>query len=333
MNKILRKNKDRSRAGNRPSGGHHDIFFKACYSSPACAFELFQLAFSKKELAAFDWRRLKSEKDSFEDKRADLVFSVPLKNKPGKKARIFFLLEHKSRFSRWIYHQILKYKTFIIGESLKRGEDDCLVIAVLFYHGKRPWKWPKSLKKGLWSGILPEIPSSLEKDVVNYGIRLVDAHGPRAKRAIADRGFKSRGFLSALKRAWDLKPDEGELSEALSLFDSWTGDRDDLALNVGSYFRSSVPGMTKKLWERIEREAVRKGIFSKGGSMNIREYIKEEGLQEGLQKGMRAGMRKGIQKGHKEVALNMLNAEADMAFIAKVTGLSEREIRKLKNGG
>ena len=192
---------------------------------------------------------------------------------------------------------------------------------------------------------MPEIPSSLEKDVINYGIRLVDAHGPRAKRAIADRGFKSRGFLSALKRAWDLKPEEGELSEALSLFDSWTGDRDDLALNVGSYFRSSVPGMTKELWERIEREAVRKGIFSKGGSMNIREYIKEEGLQEGLQKGMRAGMQKGMQegiqagiqvgmqKGHKEVALNMIQEDLDASLIAKVTGLPEREIRKLKNGG
>ena len=70
--------------------------------------------------------------------------------------------------------------------------------------------------------------------------------------------------------------------------------------------------------------------------MNIREYIKEEGLQEGLQKGMRAGMQKGmqkgIQKGHKEVALNMIQEDLDASLIAKVTGLPEREIRKLKNG-
>jgi len=53
--------------------------------------------------------------------------------------------------------------------------------------------------------------------------------------------------------------------------------------------------------------------------MNIREHIKEEGRQE------------GIQKGQKQVILNMLKEKADIAFIAKVTGLSEKEIQKLKN--
>ena len=115
--------------------GHHDIFFKACYSNPCFAKELFQLVLSEEEFAIFDWENLKAEKDSFQDLRADLVFSVPLKNQPKKKAKLFLLLEHKSRFSRRMYHQILKYKTLIIGKSLEKTEDDCLVIASVFYHG------------------------------------------------------------------------------------------------------------------------------------------------------------------------------------------------------
>ena len=82
--------------------------------------------------------------------------------------------------------------------------------------------------------------------------------------------------------------------------------------------------------------------------MNIREHIKEEGRQEGIQKGRQEGIQKGIQKGRqegiqkgrqegrqeraREVILNMLAQKADIAFICKVTGLSEEEIKKLQNG-
>ena len=74
------------------------------------------------------------------------------------------------------------------------------------------------------------------------------------------------------------------------------------------------------MWKELERDAVKQGVFSKGGYMNTREYIKEEGRQE------------GIQKRDKEVVLNMLKEKADIDFICKVTGLSEKEIKQLKNG-
>ena len=100
--------------------------------------------------------------------------------------------------------------------------------------------------------------------------------------------------------------------------------KEDLALSVGDYLWSAVPGMTKELWEELEREAVSKGIFSKGGYMNIREYIKEEGRQEGIQKGR--------QEGRQQVVLNMLQKRLDTSLISEVTGLSEEEIKKLQNG-
>ena len=50
--------------------------------------------------------------------------------------------------------------------------------------------------------------------------------------------------------------------------------------------------------------------------MNTREYIKEEGRQER----------------DKEIVLNMLKKKTDIAFISEVTGLSEKEIKQLKNG-
>ena len=51
---------------------------------------------------------------------------------------------------------------------------------------------------------------------------------------------------------------------------------------------------------------------------------RQEGLQEGIQE--------GIHKGRQAVILNMLKEKLDLSVISKVTGLSEEEIKKLKNG-
>ena len=54
--------------------------------------------------------------------------------------------------------------------------------------------------------------------------------------------------------------------------------------------------------------------------MDIKEEIRLEGRWEGR------------QEGRQEVIRNMLREKADLAFISKVTGLSVKEIKKLKNG-
>ena len=72
---------------------------------------------------------------------------------------------------------------------------------------------------------------------------------------------------------------------------------------------------------------------------DVREIIKEkgrwegerEGLRKGRQEGRQEGEREGLRKGRQQVVLNMLKEKADIAFIAKVTGLSEKEIKRLKN--
>ena len=69
------------------------------------------------------------------------------------------------------------------------------------------------------------------------------------------------------------------------------------------------------------------------------EYAVQKGMEKGMEKGRQEGMEKGMEKGRQEgreqgmqtVALNMLKEQADIAFICKVTGLSQDEINKLKN--
>ena len=53
-------------------------------------------------------------------------------------------------------------------------------------------------------------------------------------------------------------------------------------------------------------------------------------LREGREEGREEGWQKGRQAGCKQVALNMLAQKADISFVSSVTGLSLKEIQKLK---
>ena len=71
------------------------------------------LIFSKKELENYNINKLKIEKDTFKghkgELRADLVFSIPFKNKPQIKIKVFILLEHKSYYDKGFYNTMLRY--------------------------------------------------------------------------------------------------------------------------------------------------------------------------------------------------------------------------------
>ena len=82
--------------------------------------------------------------------------------------------------------------------------------------------------------------------------------------------------------------------------------------------------MNPKVWKEAETEVIKQGLLKKGGYMDIKEYIKEMGRQEGWQKGR--------LEGRQEVVLNMLKKKMDVSLIAEITNLSEKEIKKLKNG-
>ena len=116
-------------------GSHFDLFFKYVFSHLPSAKELFGLVFSKVEMALFDWDQLQVVKDSWHGKRADLVFRLPLTDS-GLYATIYILLEHKSQYNKAVFYQLLSYQTFILGQEFQETGKACVVIPVLFYHGK-----------------------------------------------------------------------------------------------------------------------------------------------------------------------------------------------------
>ena len=162
--------------------------------------------------------------------------------------------------------------------------------------------------------------------MLNYEIRLFNAHDPKLKGVFRNKSFKSRGALYLLQKIWNIRLTRLELKEVLELFGNLPGSKQNkLIASVSDYLQSVLKaGLEfKKLWQTVEQELVEKGIFKKGGYMDTLQYVEERGRIKGL--------RKGRKEGRKEVILNMLKKKADISFIAEVTGVPVKEIKKLKN--
>ena len=183
-----------------------------------------------------------------------------------------------------------------------------------------------SFQEAFFGEFFSKIPVAFRENMLNYRLKLLDIQDPKIKRVFKDKKFKSRGVLNILGKIWSLRMNEAELLKVLSVFDRFSDKDDDLVLNLTGYFKAF--GMSRSLWGKVEKRAVKEGIFQKGGYMNIREEIKEEGRLEGIRK----GRQEGRQERSREVILNMLKKKLDISFISEVTGLPEKEINKLKNG-
>ena len=297
------------------------------YSSPENALDIFKIILPKDIYDKCNWNTLKAEKETFTDKQADLVFSVTLKNKPRSKIKIFILIEHKSYYSKELFKQILDYQNSIYQKD--KSGDILSVLPILFYHGEKPWQWKTSFKEGYFGKYFSDLPVSLQENMLNYNLVLFDTNNPKIQRFFKDKGIKSRGALSVLQKIWSLKK---AVPEILELFASFSGfperQKKDLFAGLSNYL-NKARGISFELLKKVEEKAIKEGILKKGGYMNFTEEIKKEAKQEGWQKGQKEGWQKGRQEERQQVVLNMLQNKMDTALICKVTGLSEKEIKKL----
>ena len=98
-------------------------------------------------------------------------------------------------------------------------------------------------------------------------------------------------------------------------------ERKFLLKKAGAYIQRHDPTFSWNLLEDIEEETIEN---KEDRVMTLFEQTVEEARKKSHQAGM--------QQKQQQVVLNMLKEKADLSFICKVTGLSEEELNKLKNG-
>ncbi|MDE0118866.1 MAG: Rpn family recombination-promoting nuclease/putative transposase [Bdellovibrionales bacterium] len=236
--------------------------------------------------------------------------------------RIFIILEHKASYNVSLFEQLFRYQYLIIEQSLKEGKPLTPIIPVVFYHGKKPWRWKLSFQEALGSKDFLSLPLSFRESMLNFKVRLLDIQDKKWEWVFKDHSFKSRGLLYLLREVWS-----GELNfkKVFSLFKELLErerNKEGIILNIMEYLIKGYK-MKKEECEEAEAEMIKQGLIKKGGYMDIKELFREEGRQEGRQEGQ--------QQGRLEVMINMLKRKMDTKLITEVTGFSEEEIKKLKN--
>ena len=82
--------------------------------------------------------------------------------------------------------------------------------------------------------------------------------------------------------------------------------------------------------DRLRRMALKAELERMDQEQRLYE-AKRDGKAEGEAIGRKSGIKEGIKKNKEETALKMLEEKIDIELISKITGLTEEEIKLLKN--
>ena len=218
--------------------------------------------------------------------------------------------------------------------SLKQWGTIQPTASLLFYHGQKFVKWKNSLQEEDFKGFYSKLPLFLRKDMLNYGLRVISTKDPKVRKLFKSKKSKIWGVVKLLDEIWSIKkPSSRKVKTIIKdyfreiLKGKTEKEVNDIIVDIVGYLRDTT-GLSLKNWKETEKQLISEGIIKKGGVMLIKDVIREKGIWEG----MRKGMQKGRQERDKEVVLNLLKEKFDIAFISKITGLSESEVKKLKNG-
>ncbi len=160
--------------------------------------------------------------------------------------------------------------------------------------------------------------------MLNYELKVINTQDPKVRRAYKGYQLRGRGVVKLLSEVWSIKritPDK--VKEVFVGFEDilkklQVDQQRDTVLRILEYLFDNTD-LNIGTWEKAEKLLIEEGLLTRGGVMDIREHIKEKGRWEGR------------QEERQQVILNMLKKKMDVSVIAEVTGLSEKEIKKLKN--
>ena len=255
----------------------HDRLFKSFYSDPSLSKELLTLIFSKEELKAYNLNKIKIEKDTFEDKRADLIFSIPFALAPEVKVKIFILLEHKSSYDKNFFDQLLDYQFLLRKLLIQQTGQAQPIIPVLFYHGKEPFKWKKSLQEEDFKSFFSKIPLESRKSMLNYEPKVINTKDPKIRKAYRDKEFTSHGVIQLLDKIWSLKT-EFTVLKIIEIFDGFKEllkgldeqNRKTIVLRIVEYLKDNTD-LNLEIWKQeVEEKLIEKGLLTKGGLNLVR---------------------------------------------------------------
>ena len=307
----------------------YDRSYKKLFSHKGFIKYLLQDFVRLKWVERVDFDKITLEPVSFIDrlfnkKEADLIWKLPLKDGPD--VYLFLLLEFQSRVDKTMPLRFASYILNFYADQFKNKKTVSLpvVFPVLVYNGKQRWNAARRLQD-----LIDLVDPSLREYLIRFKYFTIDI-GRFGKRSLVKlkRNLVTAVFL--LENVRNEKELENVFKEIIEIVKS-----------------EADPALVKSFGDWLEMQLKRENI----SAINIREIItqrrehtmltetlqeilqkrEEKGIKKGIKEGIKEGIEEGIKKGKTETAIQLLKEGLDTEFIAKVTGLSKKEIDKLRS--
>jgi len=300
----------------------HDTFTKEVLSNIHNAVDFFRGILPEEIGALIDLSTLTQDKTTFTDETlaeyfSDLVFTCTYRGRPMK---LVLLFEHKSFIPDFPYYQLLRYITNIWYEQMKDKKPLPIVLPIIFYHGKRPWK-RKSLSEYLAGGTV-----QFQQFIPEFDYLLVDLSEFTEEEITSVLFRRTAVKLWLLVQKYIFYPLElkSNLKKIFLLgilyFSGEEGLRFLESLLRYVLFSTDIPEDT--VMDSVEVLP----IEAKEKAMTTAERLINKGREEGIQKGISTGTRKTSL----ENARKMMDKGYPLKDICEITGLSEEEVRELQ---
>ena len=237
------------------------------------------------------------------DKRdiADALFQVTLKGSP---AYILLHTEHQSTVDRLTLLRTIQYSVTGLIDYARLHPKKPLppVISLIYYHGTQssdghPTKVEELLDDKAYA------PYLFQPLFIDVG-------------QIPDKELKKHGAMSGIDLLFKHVFDKPTPELMTSLFESLSSNSGDVQYYALQYMVNRFDIEKKKLIDKALKYLQPEKV------MTVAEQLKQEGEQ--------IGIGKGIEQGIKLTARNLLNAGSDIAFVAKMTGLTPEQVAALQ---
>ena len=284
------------RARTRPSRKAlpgHDQGYKRLFSHPQAVEELARGFLRPDWIDRLDFRTLERVgngfiSDDLRERQSDVVWRMRWRGEDEGWFYLYLLLEFQSTSYPFMAVRMLTYVSLLLEEiirkeKLKPGSRIPVILPVVLYNGKRPWRAPLDLAE-----LFVDVPASLRRHLPRLRYLVLDE-----SRLHLDRPELSRNTIASLFRietteeprrflqltrelAAQLPPGEPELRRTITIW-------------LLSVMRRSFPGAT--IPETVDLEDT---------------SMLEENMREWSQKQRREGRREGKQEGVREVLMRQI---------------------------
>ncbi|MBD9158398.1 MAG: hypothetical protein EGQ16_00875 [Clostridiales bacterium] len=265
----------------------------------------------------------------FEIRAADVVYKF-------KNNNVFFLIEHQRKVDYSMPYRIFEYKSEILKSNVDREKvkQKCykvpLIIAVVIYTGLGNWKVPQNLLQ-----VQEQCTTYLKEQLgINSFYVLEDVNKYTNEELLESNNFLEKIFLlEKSKSQEEVKENFIKILQKLQKEEN----QGKITKEAKKEFENNIikillPKISiKEIKEQLEK-INKKGDGQMYGlavcDMLARENKKIE--KRGIIIGKKQGEKRGLRNGIIQVATNMLKAKMDSSTIKNVTGLTDKELKKLE---